>query len=69
MMATATGLTIAPPTACRTRNATSSPTLGAAPHSSDPSKKIVRPVTKTRLRPSRSAKEPASMSRAAITSV
>ena len=59
MIDIATGFSIEAPTACSTRNATSSPTLGARLHSSDASgEDASRPMTKMRLRPSRSAVEP-----------
>ena len=69
MIDMATGFIIDAPTAWSTRNATSSPTLGARLHSSDASENTVRPTTKVRLRPNRSAVEPASISRLAITTV
>ncbi len=69
MIDMATGFIIEPPTACRTRNATSRPTLGARLHRSDASENTLRPMRNVRLRPSRSAVEPESMSRLAITSV
>ena len=69
MIDIATGLSIEPPTACRTRNATSSSTFGARLQSSEASENTTRPATKTRLRPSRSAVEPESISRLASTSV
>ena len=69
MIDIATGFSIEPPTACSTRNATSRPTLGARLHSSEASENTVRPMTKMRLRPNRSAVEPESISRLAITTV
>ena len=69
MIDSATGLSIDPPIACRTRAAISNSRVGASPHSSEPSENTTRPVRKTRLRPIRSAVEPASMSRLASTSV
>ena len=65
----ATGLSIEPPTACTTRNAISSPMLGARLHSSEASENTASPATKTRRRPNRSAVEPDSISRLAITTV
>ncbi len=65
----ATGLSIEPPIAWRTRAAISSPRLGASPQSSEPSEKTTSPIWKMRRRPSRSAVEPARMSRLARTSV
>ena len=69
MMDIATGFIIEPPTACRTRNATRIPTLGARLQASDAAEKTARPVTKMRLRPIRSATEPENMSRLASTTV
>ena len=69
MIDIATGLSIEPPTACSTRNATSNSTLGARLHSNDAIEKTASPVTKTRLRPNRSAIDPENMSRLAITTV
>ncbi len=65
----ATGFIIEPPIAWRTREPTSSPRLGASAHSSEPSENTTRPTWKVRRRPTRSAVEPASMSRLASTSV
>jgi hypothetical protein len=39
MIDTATGLSIEPPTACRTRNAISQPRPGASEHSAEPTVK------------------------------
>ncbi len=58
VIASATGLSIVPPTAWSARAAISQPMPGARPHSSEPSPKAARPVWKTRRRPSRSAVEP-----------
>ena len=69
MIDIATGFSIEPPTACSTRNATSSSTLGARLHSSEATENTVRPATKVRLRPNRSAVEPENISRLAITTV
>ncbi len=69
MMDMATGFIIEPPTAWSTRNTTRSPTLGARLHRSDASENTVRPMTKVRLRPKRSAVEPENMSRLAMTTV
>ena len=44
-------------------------TLGATLHMSDAAENTTRPVTKTRFRPSRSAIEPANISRLASTTV
>jgi hypothetical protein len=65
----ATGFIIEAPTACSTRKATSASTVGARLHSIDARVNTLRPATKVRLRPSRSAIEPASMSRLAMTTV
>ena len=64
----ATGLSIAPPTACTTRAAMRKPRLGASAHSSEPSENTTRPVWNVNRRPIRSAVEPASISRLAIAS-
>ena len=69
MIDIATGLSIAPPTACTARNAISQPSVGARMHSSDPRTKIARPSWNTRRRPMRSAVDPASISRLASTTV
>ncbi len=68
MIDIATGLSIDPPMACTIRKATSAPRLGARLHSSDPIVNTARPVWKVLRRPTRSAVEPASISRLAITS-
>ena len=69
MIDIATGLSIDPPIAWSTRNATSSSRVGATPHSSEPSENTTRPAWNTRLRPIRSAVDPDSISRLASTSV
>ena len=69
MIDIATGLSIEPPTAWSTRNATRSPTLGARLHPSEASENTPRPMTNVRFRPSRSAVEPENISRLAITTV
>ncbi len=69
MIEIATGFSIEPPIACRTRAATSSPRLGASAHSSDPSENSDRPSWNTRRRPIRSAVDPDSINRHASTSV
>ncbi len=69
MMDMATGLSIDPPTAWIIRNTTSVVRLGARLHSSEPAENTTSPIMKVRLRPSRSAVEPESISRLARTSV
>ena len=69
MIDNATGLSIEAPIACSIRAAISTPDVGASAHSSEPSENTSRPSWNTRLRPTRSAVEPASMSRLARTSV
>ena len=69
MIDIATGLSIEPPMACRTRAAMSNPRLGAMPHRSEPSENRARPHWKIRRRPSRSAVDPDSIRKLAITSV
>jgi len=69
MIDIATGLSIDPPTACKPRNATSQPRLGARLHSSEPSVNRMSPSWNTRRRPNRSALDPDSINRLAITSV
>ena len=69
MIDIATGLSIEPPTACRARKATRAPSPGATPQSSEPSEKIASPIWNTRRRPKRSASDPDSISRQAMTSV
>jgi len=69
MIDIATGLSIEPPIACSTRAAISKPSDGASPHSSDPSENTANLARKVRRRPTRSAVDPASISRLAITSV
>ena len=69
MIDSATGLSIEPPIACSTRAATSSSSVGASAHSSEPTENSVSPSWKIRRRPSRSPVEPDSISRLAIVSV
>ena len=69
MIDMATGLSIEPPTACTMRKATSDSRFGAREHSTEPTVKTTRPAMKTRLRPIRSAVEPASISSEARTRV
>jgi hypothetical protein len=69
MIDIATGLSIDPPIAWRTRAAISSSRLGASPHRSEPSENTTSPAWNTRFRPIRSAVEPASIRRLASTSV
>ena len=69
MIETATGLSIDPPIACSTRNATSQPRSGATEHSAELTVNTVNPTWKTRRRPNRSAVAPASMTRLARTIV
>jgi hypothetical protein len=69
MIDIATGLSIEPPTACTIRKATSDSRFGAREHSTEPIVKTTRPAMKTRLRPIRSAVDPASISSEASTSV
>jgi hypothetical protein len=67
-IAIATGLSIDPPTACSARNAISQPSPGARLQASEPSVNTASPTWKTRRRPTRSAVDPESISRPAITS-
>lgn len=69
MIDMATGLSMEPPTAWIIRKTTREDRSGASEHSSEPRVKTTRPVMKTRLRPIRSAVEPASISSAASTRV
>ncbi|GHH93742.1 hypothetical protein GCM10017779_41990 [Streptomyces capillispiralis] len=69
MIDMATGFSIEPPTACTVRNATSDGRSGASEHSTEPRVKTTRPAMNTRLRPIRSAVEPASISSDARTRV
>ena len=69
MIAIATGFIIEPPTACSTRAATRTSTLGARLHRREASENTATPVTNVRRRPNRSAVEPESMSRLAMTTV
>src|SRR3954447_1272803 len=63
MIARITEAWAAAPTPCRKRAPISAPSLGARPHSSEATVKMTRPVSKTRLRPARSPRRPASSSR------
>jgi hypothetical protein len=67
MIDIATGLSIEPPTACRPRKAISHPTPGARPHRRELRENSDSPSWKIRLRPKRSAIEPDSISRQAMT--
>ena len=58
MIDNATGLSIDPPIACSTRNATSQPSPGARLHSSEPRMNSTRPVWNILRRPTRSPVEP-----------
>ena len=69
MIDIATGLSIEPPIAWSTRAAISTPCVGASAQSSEPSENTSSPSWNTRLRPTRSAVEPASISRLASTTV
>ncbi len=69
MIAIATGFSIDPPTAWIMRKTTKVVRLGAKLHNSEPAEKTVSPNMNVRLRPSRSAVEPDSISRLASTSV
>src|ERR1700722_2279470 len=68
MIDIATGLSIDPPTACTARNATRAPRLGARLQASEPIVNTARPIWKIIRRPTRSATDPDSISREAITS-
>ena len=65
----ATGLSIAPPSAWNARAAISTPRLGAAAQSAEPITNVTRPVWNTRLRPSLSPIEPPSIRKLPSTSV
>ena len=65
MMPSAAGLSIEPPTPCRTRKAIRAPRPGARLHSHEPRVNSDRPTWKIVLRPIRSATAPENMSRAA----
>jgi hypothetical protein len=67
MIDSATGLSIEPPTACRPRKAISHPALGARPQRRELRENSDSPSWKIRLRPKRSAIEPDSTSRQAMT--
>ena len=58
MMPSAAGLSIEPPTPCRTRKPISQPRLGARLHSHDPRVNRDRPTWKMALRPILSARAP-----------
>ncbi len=60
MIASAAGVSSALETPCRARAAISTPTVGAAAHSADPTPKPATPATNTRRSPSLSVNEPAS---------
>src|ERR1700729_1019992 len=68
MIDIAPGLSIDPPTACTARNATRAPRLGARLQASEPIVNTARPIWKIIRRPTRSATDPDSISREAITS-
>jgi hypothetical protein len=68
-MDSATGLSIDPPTACSTRNATSHPSAGATLHSREPRVNSTRPVWNILRRPTRSPVEPDRIRKLARTSV
>jgi hypothetical protein len=59
-MASAPGVSSAPPTPCRTRAAISVSMFGASPHSSDATANQLTPTRKIRLRPNRSPSDPPS---------
>ena len=59
----------APPVACTTRAATSTPREGASAHRADDTVKMASPIRKARLRPARSAQRPAGTRAAANTMV
>ena len=61
------GIIIAAPTACSTRAPTRKGIVGDTAQSAEAAAKVSRPVTKTRLRPTRSAIRPAGTSSAAKT--
>jgi hypothetical protein len=69
MMPSAAGLSIDPPTPCRTRNAISTGRLGARLHSHEPRVNSDSPTWKTVLRPIRSARAPENSSSEASTIV
>ncbi len=60
MMASAPGVSRAPPMPCRIRAPTSVSTFGASPHSSDAPANQTTPTRKIRRRPNRSPSEPPS---------
>jgi hypothetical protein len=63
------GESAAPPAAWRAREATSTPWLGARPHSAEPRVNTARPIMNQRLRPWRSLSAPAVSSSVANTRV
>jgi hypothetical protein len=63
-----TGVSMRPPSAWSMRSATSEPVFGARLHSSEPRLNPASPIRNSRLRPNRSAIDPASSSRLASTS-
>jgi hypothetical protein len=67
MIDIAIGLSIEPPTPCRPQKAISHPAPGDRPHRREPRENSDSPSRKIRLRPKRSAMEPDSMSRQAMT--
>ena len=69
MIDMATGLSIDPPTAWIILAAISQPRVGATLHSSEPRTNMSSPAWNVRRLPKRSAVEPASSSRLAITTV
>ena len=69
MMPSAAGLSIEPPTPCKTRKPTSQPRLGASEHSQEPRVKRLRPTWKMVLLPIRSAAAPENISSDASTIV
>ena len=69
MIDIATGLSIAPPTACNARAATSTRAFGATLQSNEPILKTNSPAWNVLRRPKRSAIEPASSRKLATTMV
>ena len=63
------GTSSAPPMPCSTRAATSSPVVGASPHSSEAAANQTTPTRKTRRRPYRSPSAPPSSTSEASASV
>ena len=66
MIDRATGVSMAPPTACSPRPAMSQTVVGASAHRAEAAANRTSPVMKTRLRPNRSAMEPVASRREAI---